>query len=128
MGDPSGWREPFERALDADPSDQRVRRDLADHLDELGDPDGEPVRWLADHDKWPRPPGRDEIPTWDWYQGHGAHRYLPGGVFDQLSRYAGHAESRHRMAGTYDTRREAEADFCRAFHAAREAGWGPDSG
>jgi hypothetical protein len=28
-------------------------------------------------------------------------------------------------AGMYTTRREAEADFCRAYHAAKASGWDP---
>jgi hypothetical protein len=113
-----GWREPFEQALDADPSDHRVRRDLADHLAERGEPDAEPVRWLADHGKWPlRGDGPGGSARWDWYTvSRPEHCRAPGPVFYLL---AGPA--------IYPTRRAAEADFCRAYHAARAAGWGPTS-
>ena len=114
------WREPFERALDADPPDQRVRRDLADHLEERGDPDVEPVRWLADHRRWPLPVAG---PAWSWTTRRNARRDRPEVLPHEVHR---------RLTGTlvyghrdYPTRREAEADFCRAFHAARAAGWDP---
>jgi hypothetical protein len=45
--------EALHRHLDEHPDDQRVRRDLADHLEEWGDPAGEALRWLADNGKWP---------------------------------------------------------------------------
>jgi hypothetical protein len=123
--DPAGWREPFEAALDADPSDQRVRRDLADHLDELGDPDAEPVRYLAERGMWPTgplAPSPYDMRRWDWWIGnswpdgidHG-HAVLPPLIWGQISR-----------SGSYPTRRAAEADFCRAFHAARAGGWAPE--
>jgi hypothetical protein len=132
MGDPTPpWREPFEQALDADPSDRRVRRDLADHLDELGDPDGDALRWLADNGKWPTPPGVshpffDATRSWDWWWEGSSEPpdsgRLPQGLYDRLPRGPGVGET------SYYTRREAEAAFCRAFHAARAAGWVPDSG
>jgi hypothetical protein len=117
------WREPFERALDADPSNQQVRHDLADHLQECGDPDAEPVLWLAERGKWPLPPQERE-PRWNWYGEAGEATawladavLLPIRVFNAL-----------RGSGSYDTRREAEADFCRAFREAKDAGWDPASG
>jgi hypothetical protein len=115
------WREPFERALDADPPDQRVRRDLADHLAEASDPDAEPVRWLADHDKFPVFAEDDfEGPRWDWYTVNETVPVscrVPGQVFFRL---AGRA--------LYPTRREAEADFCRAFYEAKAGGWDAGAG
>jgi hypothetical protein len=119
------WREPFERALDDDPSDQRVRRDLADHLEERGDRDAEPVRWLADRRRSPLRVGWGRPRPWEFWSADGGrevraprHCHVPAAVAA-------------RMAGTapnlrdYPTRREAEADFCRAFHLAKAAGWGP---
>jgi hypothetical protein len=116
------WREPFERALDEDPSNQQVRRDLADHLEERGDPAAEPVLWLAQRGKRPLLP--DWEPKWSWYGEAGEvsawlpqDAVLPVQVFNHL-----------RNLGFYDTRREAEADFCRAYLEAKDAGWDPASG
>jgi hypothetical protein len=123
------WREPFEKALDEDPANHAVRRDLADHLDERGDPDGEPVRWLADRGKWPAPlelrTGEGEwVPRWDWWPNgvtidahHPAHSIIPQKVYDLVNGLHGY--------GRYLTRREAETDFCRCYHEARAAGWSP---
>jgi hypothetical protein len=120
------WRTPFERALDEDPSNQQVRRDLADHLSERGDPDAEAVLWLAERGKWPLPllPGSSG-PRWNWFSEAGrATKWLtsdaallPARVFSELRRF-----------GFYGTRREAEADFCRAYFEAKDAGWDPASG
>jgi hypothetical protein len=119
MGDPTPpWREPFEQALDADPSDQRVRRDLADHLDEIGDPDGEAVRWLAENGKWPQQFIGGHNSGWFWW------RHVP-----PEAHVIGHELHSHLITlGAHPTRREAEADFCRGWHAARADGWVPDSG
>jgi hypothetical protein len=116
------WREPFEKALDADPSDQQVRHELARHLEERGDPDAEPVRWLAERGKYPQLDGRfreQRFPGWHWWRGDPdlpAHCHI-GNLVARLTSFG---------AG-YPTRREAEADFCRAYHAARVAGWDPNS-
>jgi hypothetical protein len=130
MDDPTPpWREPFERALDEGPSDQGVRRDLADHLDELGDPDGEAVRWLADNGKWPGPPrlGIDPLTDgfWNWWTE--GSRAAPSHNVPLLLRRHLAGSQPGVVYGAYPTRRAAEADLCRAFHAARAAGWGPDS-
>jgi hypothetical protein len=114
------WRETFERALDADPSDQGVRRDLADHLDEVGEPDAEPVRWLAERGKYPQLDGSfggRVFSGWHWWMrdpDFPAHCHI-GHVASFLQSFT---------AG-YPTRRDAEADFCRAYHLARAEGWGP---
>ena len=116
------WREPFERALDADPSDQQVRHDLADHLEEHADPDAEPVRWLARFEKYPQLNGRfrqSVFAGWHWWksdQDFPAHCHI-GFLTSYLAGF---------VAG-YATRREAEADFCRAFHQARADGWDPQA-
>jgi hypothetical protein len=131
---PPAWREPFERALDADPSDQRVRRDLADHLDERGDSDAAPLRWLADRDR--RPFYVREDGEWMWQEARveGAEdvAFVPGVVLHRLAGYVT-PKPIHPIAPVvyafrgYPTRRAAEDAFCRAFHAAVADGWGPVS-
>jgi hypothetical protein len=121
--DPTPWREPFERALDADPSDQRVRRDLADHLDEVGDPDAEPVRWLAENGKWPDMQG--QTPSWYRRQIHRSSSVLPENVFDRLLTDRRTWRTLESGGAYYPNRREAEADFCRAFQQAKASGWDP---
>jgi hypothetical protein len=134
------WREPFERALDEHHEDQRVRRDLADHLEERGDPDGEAVRWLARLKRHPvfvdnqriSAERLDTARPWYWFQWETPRPVLwwagqlPRRVFDRLLRghrpfvipgLPGHC--------TYATRRDAEADCCQAYHAAKAAGWKP---
>jgi hypothetical protein len=122
-------------ALDLDPGNQAIRRDLADHLDEVGDPDAEPVRWLADHGGWPRPPQPGAGPSdvdccWNWWGRSGEANtaewvprsaILPQPVAEHLG---GTADG--NPYGAYPTRREAEADFRRAFHFARAGGWVPE--
>ena len=118
----AGWREPFERALDDRPNDQAARRDLADHLEERGDPDAEAVRWLANRGQHPL--FRDLASAWLWASEDSALRLgrLPPALWTRLQ--ADESIS-YRGCKEYATRRAAEADFCRAFHAAKAAGWDP---
>jgi hypothetical protein len=112
------WREPFERALDDDWSNQDVRGDLADHLEERGDPDGEAVRWLAERDRVAAP---EEPGGWLWFWHGDADRpQTPSGIPHAVW-------MRLRFRDVAPSRREAEADFCRAYHLARADGWNPDS-
>jgi hypothetical protein len=108
--------EALHRHLDEYPDDQRVRRDLADHLDERGDPAGEALRWLAESGKWPERV-RDNI--WDWWCRSpltaDAHR-VP------LILYEG---CHQLLFSTFSTRRAAEEAFAQVFQAARAAGWDP---
>src|SRR5437763_1751172 len=102
------WREPIERPLDAHPADHAGRRNLADLLEERGDPDAEPVRWLADRMLYPRL-GLDGD-NWSWPSAF----HFPWSAPTEIMREA------FRLS---PTRREAEAAFCRAFHLARAEGW-----
>jgi hypothetical protein len=124
------WREPFEKALDADPARAALRHDYADHLEEAGDPDAEPLRWLAERRLWPMPPRDQTLWTWDWYArdhpfpetidvGLYAAALVPRVVYDRLHK------TTDRAPASYTTRREAERDFCRAYYAARAEGWDP---
>jgi hypothetical protein len=106
------WREPFELALDDDPSNQVVRRDLADHLEERGDPDAEAVRWLAERNRVPAP-----NLFWFWH-GDADRPQIPSSLPHSVWR-------RLRFRDVAPSRREAEADFCRAFREAKDAGWDP---
>lgn len=120
------WRQPFERALDNDPADQGVRRDLADHCDEWGDPDGGPLRWLADHGKFPSPPGTDHPTRWEWFpmfsrmsgeeMGYPHESDMPLELWRHLKKHED---------GRYFTRFGAEADFCIAYRIAIRRGWKP---
>jgi hypothetical protein len=108
------WRIPFEQALDLHPANQAIRRDLADHLDEMGDPDGEPIRWLADHNRYPTQ--NLSRNCWHWYPTNEQGQYkMPGRLWMQLMSRA-----------QQPSRRLAEAAFCRAFHLAKAAGWDPN--
>jgi hypothetical protein len=117
--------EALHRHLDEHPDDQRVRRDLADHLDERGDPDGEALRWLAERGKWPRPPGPENLDlratNWRWWRTatDAEQHCLPPPLRYRLGKGS--------AAAFYPTRREAEADLCRAFHEAKSAGWNPET-
>jgi hypothetical protein len=119
-----GWREPFEVALDADPANQAVRRDLADHLEEVGDPDCEPMRWLADHGLVPflSPDPNTHGMPWEWWDGGVEPFARRSGVPDSC-RLPEAVYKRLTQDGDYLTRREAEADSCRAFRLASEEGW-----
>ena len=125
------WREPFEKALDADPARAALRHDYADHLEEAGDPDAEALRWLAERGRWPLPPVGNRVGWkgfWNWFETGFAKvvQYhvpeatpaaeLPDRLFKQLTRL-------NQFQGCYRSRREAEADFCRVFREARAAGW-----
>jgi hypothetical protein len=116
------WREPFERALDADPEVQRVRRDLADHLEERGDPDAEAVRWLADHDR--RPFHQKHRRRWCWGLSKDLQfaSHLPEVLWPLLT---GAKVPDLAADCVYRSRWAAEADFCRAFQTAKEQGWEP---
>jgi hypothetical protein len=118
-----GWREPIERALDADPGNTSARSELADRLTAAGDADAEAVRWLADQNR--RPFCGEGMGRWCWAEATGTspgtRSVIPGPVWERLAAPA-------NQPGTdkvYRTRREAEADFCRAFRAARAEGWDP---
>jgi hypothetical protein len=115
------WREALEAALDAGPDDQRARRELAERLAALGDADAEPLRWLAETAR--RPFDGGGMGRWCWARGPGyspgTRSVISGPVWDRLAAPA-------NVTGTdkvYRSRRDAEQDFCRAWHAARAAGW-----
>jgi hypothetical protein len=112
------WRKPFENALEDDPSNQHVRRDLADHLSEVGDPDAEPVRWMAERGVWPRlmPAYRGGPLRWRFPDASQADG-LPWPVWDRLA----------ASVFGWPTRRAAERGLCRAYRWARAAGWDPAS-
>lgn len=133
--DPDSAVERAHRWLDEHPYDHAARAVLADHLDESGNPDAEPLRWLAEHgispwlgiDDWM---GTDK-PRWDWYVVRPTtggspeldpHR-IPRPVWKGVARYCRLDDPSVIELGRYDSRREAEVDFCRAYRKARAAGW-----
>jgi hypothetical protein len=124
--------EALHRHLDEYPDDHGTRRVLADLMEERGDPDGEALRWLAERKKRPVRYLLDRQTAdleWNWYrldddEKWGGHPSwfpcaIPTAVFRTLS---GQIRDAWRTNRVYPTRREAEADFCRAFHKAKAEG------
>lgn len=114
--DVPAWREPFERALDADMTDQGVRADLADHMEEWGDPACAAVRWLAAQNRYPSTARLvDGRRAFDWWISSSARNSrLPVEVWAALD---------CRALATNYSRFDAEQDFCRAYPLALRLGW-----
>lgn len=125
-------RAALEAALDDNPADHAARWNLADLLEEWGDRDCEPLRWLATRQRFPRPPLGEAAAAWgydvywNWFQVSDRGSGLPEPLFSRLTQFSVPDEGGgFDCRGVYPTRAEAERDFCAAWHLAVEDGWKP---
>jgi uncharacterized protein (TIGR02996 family) len=133
-------REALHAALDADPSEQRLRLVLADWYEDHDEAaSAEALRWLARHDKFPEW-GYWGTP-WAWhsplsartewgYAAEGkrpprASAVLPDEVYRELRGHHWRHSQEPPYWKPYTSRREAEEALCQAFGRARARGWRP---
>lgn len=119
------WRVGFETALDRTPGDRQIREQLAEKLEEWGDPDCEPQRFMAETYTCPARVHRGG--TWAWYapvMTDNPQRVTSSCELSSRAQWAallGRAARGDNILNPtrrlYDSRFIAEAFFCQAWHA-----------